>query len=116
MKPLLKRYLALGIIVLFAVAAAVDYCGFMLGDGYLRMGTNLPGLSLFAFSIRHWAFALPVTMLVLTVVLFARVRSERILLHLFGGMMMTAIIVIATVSVGFFLPLFATNVSLWQGE
>ena len=99
MKPLLKQYLVWGIVVLFVVAAAVDYGGWAFGDSIQDMGMDIPQPAMIILSIRHWAFVLPVAMLVLTAILYRKVRSEGILLHLFGGMMFAALFIIAVLSV-----------------
>ena len=107
MKPLLKQYLAWGVVVLFVVAAAVDYGGQFFGEGFQEMDIKIPSLTLFVISVRHWAFLLPVATLVLTIVLYPRVRSEGVLLHLFGGMMFVALAMIMILSVAIILPMFA---------
>jgi hypothetical protein len=109
MKPLLKQYLVWGIVVLFVVAAAVDYGGWAFGDSIQDMGMDIPQPAMIILSIRHWVFVLPVAMLVLTIVLYPRVRSEGILLHLFGGMMLVTLAMIMILSVAIVLSMFAMH-------
>lgn len=107
MKPLLKRYLVLGIVVQFVVAGIVDFGGLLLAGGLQGGGMRIPSLTLFFISIRHRGFALPLALLILTVVLFHRERAEGVLLHLFGGMMMAAIVIVMIIALAFLLPMVA---------
>ncbi len=109
MKPLLKQYLAWGIVVLFVAAAAVDFGGLFFREGFEGSGFKVPQFTVFILSIRHWAFALPMAMLFLTIALYSRVRSEGILLHRFGIMMFSAIVIVTIVSAAIMLPMFASS-------
>ena|SRR5258708_5826814 len=109
MKPLLKQYLVLGIAAQFVVASFVDFGGFQFAACYRGLGVRLPEMAVFIISIRHWAFAWPVVILLLTAVIFRKARTDGILLHLFGGMMLTAVVIMIIASWGFVLPLFSID-------
>jgi hypothetical protein len=107
MKPLLKKYLVLGIAAQFAIAGFVDLFGYLSAMYYQGLGMKIPDFTLFFISIRHWAFLWPVMVLLLTVVLSYKTRADSILLHLFGGMMLAAVIIIFFALLSLFLPAMA---------
>ena len=104
MKPLLKQYLALGIATQILVASVVYIGGLLFLNCYGNMGIKLPIMTHMIISIGCWIFVWPVLMSLLTAAILYKVRAERILLHLFGGMMFAAIIILVVVSVDFALP------------
>jgi hypothetical protein len=104
MKPLLKQYLAWGIAAQFLAASVVYIGGLIFINCYGNMGIKLPAITSMIISIGPWAFLWPFAVWLLTVILLDKVRTERMLLHLFGGMMVAAVIILVVVSVDFALP------------
>jgi hypothetical protein len=109
MKPLLKKYLALGIAVQFIVAGLADLGGLLFTDLFRQMGVILPTITVVAMSLRHWAFVWPLAVLLLTVVLTRKARTETILMHLFGSMMLAAVALTIILIVSFLLPFCAVS-------
>ena len=109
MKLLLKLYLVLGIAVQFGVACFVDFLSFQSATWYQAMGMKLPYFTLLFISIRHWAFLWPVMASLLTAALLYKVRNDSILMHLFSVMMLVAVVIMALVSLAFFLPMIAMS-------
>jgi hypothetical protein len=105
----LKQYLILGIVTQFVVALFIDFGGFLFAACYRGLGVMLPEPALFIISIRHWAFVWPVAVIVLTVVLFQRARTDGVSLHLFAGMMLSAIAILIITSWAFVLPMFSID-------
>lgn len=104
MKPLLKLYVVLGIVAQILVAAAVYIGGLLFLNCYGNMGIKLPPITRMIISIGPLTFAWPFMVSLFTVVLLYRVRTEGMLLHLFGAMMFAAIVILVVVSVNFALP------------
>jgi hypothetical protein len=104
MKPLLKLYLALGIAAQFLVASAVYIGGLIFLNCYGNMGIKLPAMTHTIVSVGCWTFVWPVLVSLLTAVLLSKARTEGMLLHLFGGMMFAAVIIMIIVSLDFALP------------
>jgi hypothetical protein len=112
MKPLLKKYLVLGIVAQFALAGFVDLFGYLSAMTYQDMGMKIPAFTLFFISIRHWAFLWPVVVLLLTAVLLCKTRADSIRVHLLGGMMLAVVVIMAFVLLSLFLPMIAMTSSL----
>ena len=93
----------------FVVASFIDFGGFIFAACYRGLGVMLPEPALFVVSIRHWAFVWPVAVIVLTVVLFRRARTDGVSLHLFAGMMLSAIAILIITSWAFVLPMFSID-------
>lgn len=112
MKPLLKLYLALGILAQFPLAGFVDLFGLLSGEYYQEMDMKLPGFTHFFLLIRHWAFLWPVVVLLLTGILLYKTRADSIKLHLLGGMMLAPVFVMAFALLSIFLPMISGTKSL----
>lgn len=105
-------YLAVGIAAQFLVAGIIDGGCYLFSLCYREMGMKLPDFTLFIIHIRHWAFAWPVVVLLLTAIVFYSGRTERSLLHFFGGTMLAAIGIMFLVCLAFILPFIADTCSL----
>lgn len=112
MKPLLKKYLALGIAVQFIIAGIVDFGGFLFTEIFKQMGAALPPLTVIVITIRHWAFVWPLAVLLLMIALFHKERTDRIVMHLFGGLMLAAIVIVIILMASFVLPFCAISTAL----
>jgi hypothetical protein len=112
MKPLLKLYLALGILAQFAVAGFVDLFGYLSAMSYQDMDMKIPAFTHFFISIRHLAFLWPVLVLLLTAILLYKTGADSILLHLFGSMMLAPIVIMAFALLSIFLPMISGTKAL----
>jgi hypothetical protein len=109
MRGLLKQYLVLAMIVQFLLACLLDFAGLCFGSMYRSMlgrGVELPDSTAFVVSIRHWAFAWPIAVLVFAAVLFRKKRADEIFTHFFAGMTLVAIVLLMIASYCFFVPIF----------
>jgi hypothetical protein len=97
-------YLVLGIAAQFLVVWTINGGYMIYADYYQKMDEKLPGYTLFIISIRRWAYAWPVAVLLLAAIVLSRSRTERTILHLFGGMMLVAVFIMNIVWLGFALP------------
>jgi hypothetical protein len=93
MKQLLRQYIVLGIAVQFVLACFLDFSAFLFAGFYrdIMELPELPEATAFVISVRHWAFAWPVIVLLSTVAIFRKAHADETFLHIFGAMMLVPV-------------------------